>query len=51
MPSAAAQMDLEIIILSEANQRKIAYITYMWTLKMNLFTNQKQTHRKQTQGH
>ena len=52
MPFAATQMDLESIILSEANQRKIAYITYMWTLKMNLFAKQKQTHRhrKQTYG-
>ena len=51
MPFAATQMDLESIILSEANQRKIAYITYMWTLKMNLFAKQKQTHRKQTYGY
>ena len=49
MPFAATQMDLEIIILSEVNQREISYIIYMWNLKkmiqMNLFAKQKQTHR------
>ena len=34
MPFAATWMDLEIIILSEVNQRQISYdITYMWNLK------------------
>ena len=34
MHFAAAWMDLEIVILSEANQRKAIYdITYMWNLK------------------
>ena len=49
MPFAATQIDLEIIILSEVNQREISYIIYMWNLKkmiqMNLFAKQKQTHR------
>ena len=51
-------MDLEIIILSEVNQkRQILYdIIYMWNLKNNtneLFTKQKQTHkhRKQSCGY
>ena len=38
MPFAATRMDLEMIILSEANQtqRQISYdITYMWNLKNN----------------
>ena len=26
-------MDLEIVILSEVNQRQISYIAYMWNLK------------------
>ena len=34
MPFAAIWMDLEIIILSEVNQRQISYdITYMWNIK------------------
>ena len=34
MPFAATWMDLEIIILSEVNQRQVSYaITYMWNLK------------------
>ena len=34
MPSAAAWIDLKIIILSEIRQRQIPYdITYMWNLK------------------
>ena len=34
MPSAATQMDLEIVVLSEVSQRQISYdITYMWKLK------------------
>ena len=32
MPFAATWMDLEIIILSEVNQRKTSII-YMWNLK------------------
>ena len=57
----ATQVDLEINIVSEVKsdgERQISYdIIYMWNLKkkmieMNLFTNQKQTHRlrKQTYG-
>ena len=49
---AATGVDLEIIILSEVNQkeRSISHnIICMWNLKkmiqMNLFTRQKQTHR------
>ena len=43
-------VDLEIIILSEASQRKTSYnINYMWNLiksiQMNLFAEHKQTHR------
>ena len=46
IPFATIRMDLEIIILSEINQRQISYgITYVWNLKkmiqMNLFTRQK----------
>ena len=48
MPCAATWKDLEIIILSEIRQRQI-YISLTWVIlingKMNLFTNQKQTHR------
>ena len=34
MPFPATWMDLEIIMLSEINQRQILYyITYMWNLK------------------
>ena len=52
---AATWMDLEIIILGEVSQTEKYkyYITYMWNLiQMNLFTKQKQTHRrkKQTYG-
>ena len=49
---AATWVDLEIIILSESDRkRQISYdITYMQNLKtviqMNLFTKEKQTHRK-----
>ena len=45
-------MDLEIIIVNEVRQRKTASydITYMWNqakiIQMNLFTEQKQTQRK-----
>ena len=49
MPFAATWMQLEIIILSEVRKRK-TNITYMWNLKnmiqMNIFTKQKQTHRR-----
>ena len=47
----ATWMDLEIIIPSEANQRKIRIIWYHLyveskkIVQINLFTNQKQTHR------
>ena len=34
MPFAPTWLDLEIIILSEVNQRQMSYdITYMWSLK------------------
>ena len=34
MPFAATWMDLDIITVSEGNQRQISYdITYMWNLK------------------
>ena len=57
MPFATTLMDLEIIILSEANQRHISYdITYMWNLKykyiyiyiymqITFFPKQQETHR------
>ena len=51
MPFAATWMDLEIIILSKSvRERQISYdIAYIQNLKrkiqMNLFTEQKQTHR------
>ena len=61
MPFETSQMDLEIVILSEASQadteRQISDIAYMWNLKkqvqVNLFTKQKQSHRcrKQTYGY
>ena len=57
MSFAATWMDLQMIILREDKERQISYITYMWNLKkmiqMNLFTEQKQTHkhRKQTYGY
>ena len=36
MPFAATWMDLDMIILSEVNQRQVSYdITYMWDLKKN----------------
>ena len=51
-------MDLEMIILSEVNQRKtniinITYVESKKRIQMNLFTIQKQTHRcrKQKQTH
>ena len=58
MPFAATWVDLEITIQSEVSQRQILYaITYTWNLKnliqMNLFEEQKQTHRlqKETYGY
>ena len=54
MPFAAAWMDLETIILSEASRRQTSYaITYVCNLQydtINLFAKQKETHRhgKQT---
>ena len=44
MPFATTWMDLDIIILSEVNQRQIPYdITYMWKqmIQINLFMKQK----------
>ena len=53
MTFAATWMDLEIIIVSEVRERQIYDITYLWNLKkmirMNLFTEQKQTHRQRKQ--
>ena len=58
LPFAATWMDLENILLSEIRERQILHdITYTWNLKkikqMNLYTEQKQTHRhrKQTNGY
>ena len=50
MSFAATRMDLEIVKLSEVNQRKtnIIYCFYVKSKKMiqiNLFTKQKETHR------
>ena len=49
MPFAATQMDLEIITLSEVNEKQTSYdITYTWNLKNytnELNAEQKQTHR------
>ena len=41
MPSAAARMDLEIIILGEACQRKeiSCDFTYKWNLKIYIYTH------------
>ena len=49
-------MDLEIIILSEVNQRPISSgITYMWNLKnliqINIYKTETDTHRKQIYGY
>ena len=54
IPFAVICMGLEFIILSEVSQRKtnIIYHLYMDSKKitqMNLFTKQKQTHRKKEQ--
>ena len=51
---ATGMLDLDIITLSKVSQRQVSYHTaYMWNLKMNLFTKQKELHRhrKQTYGH
>ena len=47
MPSAATWMDLEIIILSEVNQRQVSYdVTRVESMiQMNLLAEQKLTHR------
>ena len=55
MPFAARWMDLEIITLSEVNQRQISYIS-MWNLKemiqMNLFKKQRDSEtQKQIVGY
>ena len=47
-------MDLEIIMLSEVKERLISYdITYVWNIikstQIDFFTEQKQTHRPQSQ--
>ena len=56
MPFAAAQMDLEIIILSEVSQteeEKYYRISFTYgiqnMIQMNLFTKQKQIHRYREQ--
>ena len=58
MPFVAKWLDLEIIILNEVRQRKInsiGYHLYVESLKImiqvNLFTQQKQTHRIQMYGY
>ena len=56
MPFEATWMHLEIIILSEVNQRQISYdIAYMWNLKekiqVNLFTKQIHRLREPSYGH
>ena len=48
----AEKMDLEIIILSQVNQRKKSYdITCLWTLKKetNTFIYKMETHRHRKQ--
>ena len=49
MPFVATWMELEMITLSDINQRQISYdITYMESKKMiqmSLFMKQKETHR------
>ena len=55
MPSAAAWVDLEMIILSEVRQRKTnttwyhLYVESKKMIQMNFFTKQKQTHRLREQ--
>ena len=60
LPFSATWMDLEIIMLSEANQEdkdKYHIMSHMWNIlkiiQMNLSTKQKQAnrYRKQTQGY
>ena len=50
MPFETTWIDLEITILSEVNQRQIAYNNHLYVeskkmIQMNLFTKRKQTHR------
>ena len=50
MPFCSTWMDLEIIILSEVNQRKIntiyhLYLKFKKMIQMTLFTKEKQTHK------
>ena len=48
MSFAATCMDLDIILLSEVRERQISYYLYVESKKriqMNLFAEQKQTHR------
>ena len=51
MPLAAPWMSLEIIILSEVNQRQVSYdVTCVESVtQMNLLAEQKQTHRHRAQ--
>ena len=56
MPFAATRMALEIIILSEVSQKQkdeyhmISFICVIYNVtQMNLFTKQKQTHRRRMQ--
>ena len=60
MPFAATWMDLEVIVLSDVSQKEkdkyhmiLLICGISKTLKMNLLTKQKQTHRcrKQTYGY
>ena len=54
MPFAATWMDLEIIIVCKVSQTEETKIIYMQNSKMiqvNLFTQQKQTHRNRKQIH
>ena len=59
MPFVATWMNLEMIVLGEVSQRKTNIIWYRLyveskkMIQMNLFTEQKQTHRlrKQTYGY
>ena len=51
MSFLATWMDLEIIILSEVNQRPISYDRYLkkQMIQKNLYTKQKETHRHKKQ--
>ena len=60
MPFAATWMDPEITIVSEVSQTEkdkyhMISLLHMWNIKkmiqMNLFVNQKQTHRYRTQSY